>query len=267
MTLLIVTPTLGRSPFLNETVNCLKVPGVRIQHVLSCPKDHVNALQERFPDSAVVEDQGSRGGIYGAINAGLWAAREPWEFFTYLNDDDLLGKDFGAMLKRHAVPANRNTVAFGCITNIDQAGRKLMEMTVGPNPRQYPALLQVGISPTGQQGMLFGRQVVEAIGGYSTQYKICGDLDYWCRAMAAGFRFRFYPVEAGRFRLHAGQISGDVATLRHELKQIVRIHFPRQIPLLQKKVAKATYRLYNARRYLQRIVTLGFKNGYQILQS
>ena len=138
MTLRIITPTLGRSPFLAETINCLKVPELRIKHVISCPRDCVKVLQERFPGSIVVEDQGSQGGIYGAINAGLSAAREPWDFFTYLNDDDLLGRDFGAMFKHHAVPANRNTVAFGCISHIDKEGRQLMPMTVGPNPRSIP---------------------------------------------------------------------------------------------------------------------------------
>ena len=108
------------------------------------------------------------------------------------------------MFQGHAVAANCNTVAFGCISNIDKTGRKMMGMTVGPNPQQYPTLLQMGISPTGQQGMIFGRQVVKAVGFYSTRYKLCGDLDYWCRAMAAGFRFVFYPLEAGQFRVQAG---------------------------------------------------------------
>jgi hypothetical protein len=132
-------------------------------------------------------------------------------------------------------------------------------MTVGPYPQQYPALLQMGISPTGQQGMVFGREVVETIGAYSAQYKICGDLDYWCRAMAAGFRFIFYPLEAGRFRLQGGQISGDVRTLRDELRRIARIHFPRGFPFYRRSW-QATYCLYNAPRYFQD-VEIGLQNS------
>jgi glycosyltransferase involved in cell wall biosynthesis len=267
MHLLIITPTLGRSPYLDETVSCIQRCAFPVQHILSCPQARISELKTRFPQSRVVCDQGKQAGIYGAINAGLAAAQEPWDFFTYLNDDDRFGIHFGAMFKRHATAENLRTVGFGCIWNIDKAGRKVTGMTVGPYPQQYPALLQMGISPTGQQGMVFGREVVKTIGAYSTQYKICGDLDYWCRAMAAGFRFIFYPLDAGRFRLQAGQISGDVCTLRDELQRIARIHFPKEVPVLQKKLAKATYRLYNAPRYFQRIVRLGFKSSYQLLES
>jgi hypothetical protein len=265
--LLVITPTLGQSPHLSETVGCINRLDLSIQHIISCPRTKVVELGARFPRSHVVADRGREAGLYGAINAGLAAAQKRWDFFTYLNDDDCFGMHFAAMFKRHATAENLRTVGFGCIWNIDKAGRKVTGMTVGPYPQQYPALLQMGISPTGQQGMVFGREVVEAIGAYSTQYKICGDLDYWCRAMAAGFRFIFYPLEAGRFRLQAGQISGDVRTLRDELQRITRIHFPKEIPVLQKKLAKATYRLYNAPRYFQRIARLGLKNSYQLLES
>ena len=172
-----------------------------------------------------------------------------------------------SMFKRHAMAGNRNTVAFGCISNIDGSGRKLMSMTVGPNPSQYPALLQMGMSPTGQQGMVFGRDVVDAIGLYSTRYKLCGDLDYWCKAMAAGFRFIFYPLEAGKFRVQDGQLSGDTETTRSELVQIAKVHFPKEASASEKLWAKLTYRLYNAPRYVQRIARWGFKSSYQLLES
>jgi GT2 family glycosyltransferase len=267
MRLLIITPTLGQSPHLEGTVESINRLDLARQHIISCPRTKVAELSARFPRSRVIADRGREAGLYGAINAGLAAADESWDFFTYLNDDDRFGIHFEAMFKRHATAKNLSAVGFGYIWNIDKAGRKVTGMTVGPYPQQYPALLQMGISPTGQQGMVFGRQVVEAIGEYSTQYKICGDLDYWCRAMAAGFRFVFYPLEAGRFRLQRGQISGDVSTLRDELRRIARIHFPKEVSAAQKKLAKLIYRLYNAPRYFQRIARMGFKNSYQILES
>ncbi len=267
MNLLVITPTLGRSSFLDEAVASTRLPGVLVQHTICCPADRIAELQNRFPSSRVIADQGRQGGLYGALNVGLAAAREPWDFFTYLNDDDLLGRDFAAMFKRHALPANLNTVAFGHITNIDQLGRKVMQMTVGPKPRDYPALLHTGISPIGQQGMIFGRPVVEAIGFYSMRYKLCGDLDYWCRAMAAGFRFVFYPVEAGKFRVQAGQLSGDTETTRRELAEIAHTHFPEGASAVAKAWAKLVYRFYNASRYLDRFMRSGLKTSYQLLES
>ncbi|HEY5704448.1 MAG TPA: hypothetical protein VIS96_02625 [Terrimicrobiaceae bacterium] len=267
MRLLIITPTLGQSPHLDDAVECINRLDISVHHIISCPHARMSDLKTRFPQSRVVCDRGERAGIYGAINAGLAAAQEPWDFFTYLNDDDLLGKDFTTMFKRHGVQRNLNTVGFGCISNIDRWGRKLMGMTVGPDVRQYPALLQIGISPAGQQGMIFGREVVEAIGLYSTRYKVCGDLDYWCRAMAARFRFVFYPLEVGQFRVHEGQISGDVSTLREELRLVTNANFPKQTAFLWKQWAKIAFRFYNLRRYSERILKYGFKSSYQLLES
>jgi hypothetical protein len=227
----------------------------------------VAQLKDRFPLSRVVPDQGKEGGLYGAINAGIAGGGDAWDFFTYLNDDDLLGEGFQAMCRLHASDARSETIAFGCISNINGDGRRIMRMTVGPQPDQYKALLQMGTSPTGQQGMIFGRTVVEAIGPYSTRYRLCGDLDYWCRAMAAGFRFVFYPVEAGQFRVQKGQLSGDTETTRRELAQIVAQHFPERASRWERLQAKLTYRLYNSSRYLERVVRYGFKSSYQLLES
>ena len=125
----------------------------------------------------------------------------------------------------------------------------------------------MGISPTGQQGMVFGRQIVEAIGMYSTRYKLCGDLDYWCRAMAAGFRFVFYPVEAGKFRLHEGQLSGDTNIPCAVSLRRLSDDFPKKASAAEKLRASLVYRLYNGWRYLDRIMKRGFKTGYQLLES
>ena len=67
-------------------------------------------LSARFPGAHVVADRGSETGLYGAINAGPRRPRQPWDFFTYLNDDDRFGIHFAAMFKRHATNENLRTV-------------------------------------------------------------------------------------------------------------------------------------------------------------
>ena len=81
MNLLIVTPTLGQSCFLDETVNCIYRLEARVQHIISCPKDRIAALKERFSRSRVVADQGKEAGLYGAINAGLSCSPRAVGFF------------------------------------------------------------------------------------------------------------------------------------------------------------------------------------------
>ena len=192
--ILILTPTLGTSAYLPATMASVRaIEGARIHHVLVCPEARIAALRETYPDCLVVPDQGRAGGIYGALNAGLAAAPAGWDWFTYLNDDDLLSPGFSRLLAHHCRPENAATVAYGDIMNIDPDSRPLGRMTVEPNPRRMPALLQQGISPVGQQGMLFGAPVVRALGGYRLEYKLCADLDFWARAHAKGFRFAYYP--------------------------------------------------------------------------
>ena len=123
------------------------------------------------------------------------------------------------MLVAHDARGEVASVAYGNIETIDERGGSLGCMTVESDPGNFPALLQSGISPTGQQGMVFGAPVVRALDGYDLRYDICADLDFWVRAHAQGFRFRYYPQEVGRFRIRPGQISGDVSLLRTQVAE------------------------------------------------
>ena len=62
----------------------------------------------------MVADAGKEGGLYGALNAGLAATVEtPWDWYTYINDDDLLSLGFGEMMTRHDARGDLATVAYG----------------------------------------------------------------------------------------------------------------------------------------------------------
>ncbi len=259
-TLLLLTPTLGRSPYLDETIASVDGLGLPTRHLLVCPADRVEELSARFPGKTVVPDAGPAGGLYGALNAGLAAAEAlDWQWFTYLNDDDALVPGFAELFRRHVRgPDGAASVAYGDILNVDPAGRSLGRMTIERNPRWLPALLRQGISPLGQQGMLFGRPVVARLGGFSTAYRLCADLDFWARALAAGFPFRTYPWTVGRFRLQPGQLSGDVELTRRELADISARHLPGPTPTgLARAWGRLRYRLRNAPRYLERRRALG----------
>ena len=256
--LLLITPTLGTSAFLPETMASVRaVEGAQVRHVLVCPPDRVETLRQEYPDCTVVVDQGRAGGIYGALNAGLAAVPDGWDWFTYINDDDLLAPGFSRLLARHCRPENAATVAYGDIMNIDPAGRPLGRMTVERQPRRMPALLQQGISPAGQQGMLFGAPVVRSLGGYRLQFKLCADLDFWARAHHRRFRFEYYPWTVGCFRIQPGQLSGDVGLTRRELDAVTGESFPVPVSALARRMARWLYRLANLPRYLERWRSVG----------
>ena len=269
--LLIITPTLGNSPFLDESAASVRTLELNAQRLFVCPQRRVEMLKERFPECVVTADDGPAGGLYGAINAGLRAAAAlglEWDWFTYINDDDLLAPGFSAMVERHCARGDLNSVAYGDITNIDTGGKPLGRMTIERDARYFAPLLQQGISPTGQQGMLFGATVVKALREYDLSYKLCGDLDFWVRAHARGSLFCYYPIEVGRFRIQTGQLSGDVMLTRRELKVIVDRHFPAPAGRFSKRYSKMRYRIYNLPRYLERWRSLGrLTTSESLLQS
>ena len=218
----------------------------------------------------MVADAGKAGGLYGALNAGLDAASaggDPWEWYTYINDDDLLSPAFATMARRHGARGNLRTVAYGDIETIDAAGGSLGTMTIERNPAYFPALLQTGISPTGQQGMLFGAEVVRALRHYDLRYRVCADLEFWARARAGGFEFEYYPLPVGCFRIRPGQISGEVSSLRDQLDEITRAHFPVAASPAARRFARLRYRWCNLPRYLGRLRAVGFARSLDVLQS
>jgi hypothetical protein len=265
--LLVVTPTLGVSTYLDETVRGVTSLQIPFLHVLSCPRPVVAQLQERFPHATVIADAGKEAGLYGAINVALQAAGEDWQWFTYINDDDELAPSFSKVAQLHFAKADPEPVVYGNVRVIDESGGTISLLTTENSPRFIPALLCAGISPLNQQGMLFRRDVVQELGEFNTKYRICADLDFWARALAAGHRFRYYPVEVGRFRIRRGQISGDVNLTSREQDEIARRLFPKAGGALNQFIAKWRYRLRNLPRYLSRGRTVGWVSSYQILSQ
>ncbi len=266
--LLILTPTLGTSPYLDETVRSIDQIPWPIHHVLVCPADRVMELTQRFPNRRVVEDAGREGGLYGALNAGLAATNDlSWDWYTYLNDDDLLTMEFAEMLARHDARNDLASVGYGDIRTIDEGGASLGRMTVESHPGYFPALLQGGISPVGQQGMIFGAPVVRDLEGYDLRHSVCADLDFWVRAFTRGFVFRYHHAEVGRFRVRPGQISGAVSLLSQQMEEITRRHFATPVSSAAKRFARWRYRCRNLPRYLERLRAVGLASSLEVLQA
>lgn len=205
MRALVVTPTLGSSPWLDETVaSVAALSGA--QHVVVCPMAVGGELARRFPRARVVPETGN--GMYAAINAGIAAASE-WDVFTYLNDDDLLcaaGATAAGQLLERDLTAE---LVYGQVRLIDAKGSSLGWLPVAHRPDDLARLLARDVVPLAQPGTWLRAAAVKRLGGFDESYRIAGDLDMFSRALAAGMRFRYLPMEVASFRLHAGQLSKD----------------------------------------------------------
>src|SRR5215210_3995513 len=127
--LLVVTPTLGDSPFLAESVRAVSglASEINLIHRLVCPEPVIPRLSAAYPHCIVVADAGRAGGIYGAINCGIFHEREKgdWQWFTYINDDDLLMPDFARVFREHTRRESSRVIAYGDVRNIGEQGESI----------------------------------------------------------------------------------------------------------------------------------------------
>ena len=265
--ILVVTPTLGESEFLDKTIDSVAAQLLDILHVISAPVDKQQALQMRFPHARVVPDGGKSGGIYGALNAALTTVSEGWDWFTYINDDDLLLPGFSEAFYRHMRSVASEPVIYGDVDLIDEMGRAISRVTTESDPAWIPALLQQGISPLMQQGMLFRRDTIRRLKGFDLRYRLCADLDFWLRAYTSGAKFRYYSKRVAQFRLRSGQLSGNTAATIHEQDEIVKRHLPLPVAPWRIRFARWRYRACNLPRYMERTRARGFRTSYQLLQG
>jgi glycosyltransferase involved in cell wall biosynthesis len=265
MKLLVITPTLGMSPFLQETRASVAALTMPHRHLLVCPREKMDELRGRFPMCEIVEDAGREGGLYGALNAGIRRAAGDWEWFTFINDDDRLGPGFPRYAAAHIRDGNVDVVGYGDVRMLDESGQNLGLMSVERAASRFVPLLDGGISPVSQQGMIFSRRLVEELGGYHAQWRLCGDQDFWVRALRAGFRFRYYPQEVGAFRIRQGQLSSDGARVREEMDAITRKHFPKRTPWLERTHVRWRFRARNGFRIASRLLRPGGKRNAELL--
>ncbi len=267
--LLVVTPTLGDSPFLDQTVASIEAQPLHIRHVISTPGRRVAELAARYPHALVVPDAGRLGGIYGAINAGIEAAsaRFKWNWFTYINDDDALLPGFGHVMLETLREADPAPVFYGDVELVDEEGARISRITTAENPEWIPALLHQGISPLMQQGMAFRRDVVDRLGGFDLRFRLCADLDFWLRAYAGGEPFRYHPECVAQFRLRNGQLSSDTNVTKFEQDTIVARHLPWKSSYFSRLTTRLLYRAYNLPRYVERFRTRGLRTSYTLLQE
>ena len=265
MNFLVITPTLGDSPFLPESVAAVRAlrGKVILRHVLAVPASEVERVAEIHPDCEVIADAGREGGMYGAINRGLSSVPD-WDWFTYINDDDLLTPATSRVIAAHCRSENKDVIAYGDVRNMRGDGTSLGLQTVERSPRYFRALLRQGISVFTQQGALVSREVTRKLGGFNSSLRLCGDLDFWVRAIEAGCGFKYYPGEVARFRLRAGQLSGDTHRLVEEWYAIVRGIAAEPISPLQLRWARWRFRAMNAARYVQRIRAAGWVRSHDL---
>lgn len=218
MKVLVITPTMGRSRFLRDTVESVSRLPNELRHILACPRAVRDRLRGDFPQLTVIEEEAS--GIYAAISTAVRNAGE-WDFCTWINDDDLLRADFAKTVA--AAKAGEADVIYSDVAYVDANGRNLGRIPTG-QPRSVAAVLARGCAPFTQQGTLIARELWERLQGFDVHWRLAADFDFWCRAAVAGASFHRVAATVASFRLHPNQLSADQESVRREIAAICARH-------------------------------------------
>ncbi len=254
MRVLVITPTLGASPWLEETVASVAQFSPRCTHVLVTPAAQVNMLAQRFPATMVVPEPG--GGMYAAINAGL-AAMAEWSGFTYINDDDLLLPRFARVME--ALRHNPAGAVYGGVKLIGTYGQRLGSIPISPFPSLNRRLYAQRVEPVYQHGTIFSRALYERVGPFDVGFRFCGDTEYMARACILGLPFRCASWrDVAAFRLRAGQLTKDLPAMRAESDRVhAKLGLPAPRVTLGHRWARLVFRMANTPIYLERIARHG----------
>lgn len=268
MKVVVVTPTLGTSRWLRETVESVRAHAPRCIHVLACPPEQVASLVTAFPQCVVVPDRGKEGGMYGAINAGL-AGVADWSAFSYINDDDCLLDGFASALAEIHPPrgALEPLFVYGRVKLIDSKGKRLGAIPVSPAPSLNRVLYAQRLEPVYQHGTVVTRAAWEKVGGFDETLRFCGDSEYFARLCIRGVpAIRVWKTVAA-FRLRPGQL-----TKQREAMIVERARVDAKLNLLEgpgagaRLWARFLFRTANLPVYGERIARHGFLSFDQILE-
>jgi hypothetical protein len=265
MRLLVVTPTLGESRWLEETVESVATLRLDVAHLLVAPKPRVRELAAKFSGCRVIAEADAEGGLYAAINAGLAATAE-WDAFTYINDDDLLLPEVAAVAA--AMRGGRVQLAYGGVRLIDAFGRRLGAIPISPEPALNRALYAQRLEPVYQHGTVIARAAVEAHGGFDPTLCFCGDSELLARLCVRGVASVCATRrEVAAFRLRSGQLTKNRAAMIVERALVdEKLGLLTPPPGLALRRARWWFRLANLGVYAERIRRHGFVTFDELLE-
>lgn len=250
MHLRIAMPTLGDSPWWQDAAASTDRLA-DTERVVVCPRE----LAVGSDNWRWLRDAGE--GLYAAVNAGL-RAPGAWDVGTYLNDDDrLVAAGVDQALARLKSDASLGAV-FGRVHLINSTGERVTEIPMAHRGDDLGPLFATGIIPLAQPGTLFRREMFESLGGFDTDWKAAGDMEFFMRALRAGWRFEFVDSCVAEFRVHPAQISRKTVVVEAERTRLIERARQEDAWSATARAATRRFRLQNIAIYVARVRRHGF---------
>jgi teichuronic acid biosynthesis glycosyltransferase TuaG len=195
------------------------------------PDDGTSTIVRNFADSnpehriEFIRHEKNKG-VSGARNTAMSASRGG--LIAFLDPDDSWKPTYLEQMQHALVDAD--ICACGA-TRVDESGQLLGSYIYGPTAKridEFPHSLARSnfFNPS---FTVIRRKVYEMIGGYDEASAIqhAEDWDYWLRALASGFRFKFIENELCLYREHGGAATSNSLRIMEVCTECLRRNIPR----------------------------------------
>jgi glycosyltransferase involved in cell wall biosynthesis len=197
-----VVPVHNAEPYLVEALDSVLSqgwPDIEVIVVNDGSTDGSPKILERYRDAVTRIDQ-EQAGISAARNSGLRHASG--DLIAFQDADDIWPPGRLAAMAGALRDDPTADVAAGRVEIIDER----------PAGRESRKKLETVHRLMLVQSLLIRRSVFDRIGPFNDQLRAAEDIEFIMRARARSISFNLVDVVSLRYRLHAGNISGDIAT-------------------------------------------------------
>ena len=177
-------------------------------------------------------------GVSGARNTAMAASKG--EIIAFLDPDDAWIPTYLEQMRDSLKDAD---ICAAGATRVDENGKYLGSYIYGPSTvriADFPASLARS-SFLNPSFTVTRRKVYEMIGGYDEELAIAEDWDYWLRALAVGFRFKFIDNELCLYREHGEAATSNFLRMSNDCAECLRRNIPRHQGEIRKILKQSLY--------------------------
>lgn len=178
----VITPSYNQGQFLEETIRSVLLQGYpNLEYIIidgGSTDESLKVIQKYAKYLTYWISEPDRGQSH-ALNKGI--AKVTGEIFTFINSDDLLALDALNKVSQHFIDHPTNSVFGGGLTQIDQDGKTLREMTE-LSPITWEDLV-LGRSYRPQSGTFWRTHIFTTIGHFREDLHYFFDQEFFIRLL------------------------------------------------------------------------------------